>query len=400
LVVIAIIGILIALLLPAIQAAREAANRNSCLNKLRQVGLAVENYESGARQFPLAEFNLTKSAVWNWFTSKPGFVGTGANQTGYSWIVTILPQLEEKGLYDAISTGSNRFNDADTHGPFHTAIVNGSQTWQHASCVTLPALICPSWAGDGYTLSNTQLDNSSSGNSGSPTTGGYNGSGYGASEYATVTAAGPGGTGSNQAVANWTGHVAPTNYKAMVGTHFSSNASTINGKSVTHPPKENGGFALSGTLGLTHGSFSDGTSKTILCVETKESSYASWYDGTICWLVANNPNANPVNPGAGGGDTAPWSSPNIAVNVGFNTALIGSTQGPGIPYIKKAAASCPITLANDMWWGPSSDHGGGLVCHVFADNHTIPISDQCDGATYLGLTTRAGGEPIDDTLIK
>ena len=52
-----------------------------------------------------------------------------------------------------------------------------------------------------------------------------------------------------------------------------------------------------------------------------------------------------------------------------------------------------------MWWGPSSDHGGGIVCHVFVDNHTIGITDQCDGATYLGLVTRNGSEPIDDSLI-
>src|SRR5437764_10114288 len=57
LVVIAIIAVLIALLLPAVQAAREAARRASCVNNLKQIGLALHNYESTNTVFPPGRIN-------------------------------------------------------------------------------------------------------------------------------------------------------------------------------------------------------------------------------------------------------------------------------------------------------------------------------------------------------
>jgi prepilin-type N-terminal cleavage/methylation domain-containing protein/prepilin-type processing-associated H-X9-DG protein len=90
LVVIAIIGVLIALLLPAVQAAREAARRAQCVNNLKQVGLALHNYQSSQQLFP------------------PGYVSnfdSSGNDTGpgWGWAAMVLPQIEQKPLFDAIN---------------------------------------------------------------------------------------------------------------------------------------------------------------------------------------------------------------------------------------------------------------------------------------------------------
>ncbi|TWT47388.1 DUF1559 domain-containing protein [Botrimarina hoheduenensis] len=86
LVVIAIIGILVALLLPAVQAAREAARRSSCSNNIRQVGLALLNYESAQGALPEAARQRTTG---------------GSNPTQFSWITRIMRYVEEASAYDA-----------------------------------------------------------------------------------------------------------------------------------------------------------------------------------------------------------------------------------------------------------------------------------------------------------
>jgi prepilin-type N-terminal cleavage/methylation domain-containing protein/prepilin-type processing-associated H-X9-DG protein len=84
LVVIAIIGILIALLLPAVQAAREAARRADCTNKLRQIGLALLNYENSFQRFPAGTV-----------IRFDGGCISGGDCRGTAFYVTILPYLEE-----------------------------------------------------------------------------------------------------------------------------------------------------------------------------------------------------------------------------------------------------------------------------------------------------------------
>ena len=89
LVVIAVIGILIALLLPAVQAAREAARRSRCSSHLKQIGLALHNYHDTHRCFPPFLIHRTGNP------SRIADVDKGAN-----WLVFLLPYVEQNALYE------------------------------------------------------------------------------------------------------------------------------------------------------------------------------------------------------------------------------------------------------------------------------------------------------------
>ncbi len=112
LVVIAIIGILIGMLLPAVQMVREAARRSACSNNIRQMGLALMNYESAHRHLPPG-----------WTTND-----TLSGEPGWGWSAYILPQIEAQNLYDQID--------------FRVAIEDAS----HADIINraLPIFQCPS----------------------------------------------------------------------------------------------------------------------------------------------------------------------------------------------------------------------------------------------------------------
>jgi prepilin-type processing-associated H-X9-DG protein/prepilin-type N-terminal cleavage/methylation domain-containing protein len=123
LVVITIIGVLIALLLPAVQMAREAARKAQCTNNLKQIGVAMHNYHSSVGVFPPGYVSLVPG---NQLTS-PEF------GPGWGWGTMILKSLEQAPLYDAVN--------------FNLPITDpGSQTVRASN---LSVYLCPSSDGAG-----------------------------------------------------------------------------------------------------------------------------------------------------------------------------------------------------------------------------------------------------------
>ena len=131
LVVIAIIAILIALLLPAVQQAREAARRTQCRNHLKQIGLALHNYEDTHGTLPFAYM-----------------VGGDLNVS--SWATMLLPSIDQAPLWNQWDSRVPAFNEAVAFFP--PAAVQGNL---RVIETVLPVFMCPSTpvnATDAYTL--------------------------------------------------------------------------------------------------------------------------------------------------------------------------------------------------------------------------------------------------------
>lgn len=123
LVVIAIIGILVALLLPAVQAAREAARRMSCGSNLKNIALAVLNYEDTNGHLPKGRLGTDSTR-----TNETKDDKTLAGRSGASGFVLLLPFLEEQILFDAL-------NIYDNGSLYPAAIMGFGDNWHDPSVV-------------------------------------------------------------------------------------------------------------------------------------------------------------------------------------------------------------------------------------------------------------------------
>lgn len=126
LVVIAIIGILIGMLLPAVQQVREAARRVTCANNMRQLSLAMHNFESSNGSFPAGVISRDPDVY-------------GANAAlwthGFSWTVQLLPQIEEASQQEILRELSNNYAEPKWWG---------GDPWKDHARTVIGNFVCPS----------------------------------------------------------------------------------------------------------------------------------------------------------------------------------------------------------------------------------------------------------------
>ena len=142
LVVITIIGILTSLLLPAVQAAREAARRSQCQNNLKQIGLAILNFESAQKRLPTGGEGT--------MTDKSGSATCFASQ---SLMTCLLPFIEHMDIYNAMDL-SRSYRDTAAGGNLPPGIGAADGTVQvdntavkgnvWAATRNIPTYVCPS----------------------------------------------------------------------------------------------------------------------------------------------------------------------------------------------------------------------------------------------------------------
>jgi len=124
LVVIAIIAVLIALLLPAVQAAREAARRSQCTNNMKQLGLAMANYESSTGAYPLSYVQIGLPISNNYYSDS----GWGC----WSPHALMLGYLEQQQVYNTLNFNVASYENLD----------RGTQAT--GACVRINSFLCPS----------------------------------------------------------------------------------------------------------------------------------------------------------------------------------------------------------------------------------------------------------------
>jgi prepilin-type N-terminal cleavage/methylation domain-containing protein len=332
LVVIAIIAVLIALLLPAVQQAREAARRTQCKNNLKQLGLAIANYESTFKVFPtsrlgnISTFNVNAPATWD-----DGWVG---------WTVMVLPYLDQANIY-------NQYNPNFRWNSPTNAAMTGMKVGLY---------VCPS------TPNQNRVDSNAT-TTPLPAAGDYQAIASVSQKYYSAI-------GSTNA--QLTSKTDPTGTQLRQGIFAKPGAPT------------DASYAQNGPT--TYANISDGTSNTLAVGESAGDPlpYGPTKTPLSLAIVLASPNAADYS--AAGfylGGTG-WADD------GKVTGIEGCNQAGTA---RAVAPLAPMNACNDS--DMYSFHTGG-VQFLLGDGSVRFLSQNIDAFTYAGLCTKAGGEVVGD----
>ncbi len=345
LVVIAIIAVLISLLLPAVQQAREAARRSQCKNNLKQLGLALHNYESTFRVFPM--------------TNAQNYL---PNVQGFSPQARLLPYFDQANLQNLLDFSQPAFT-----GPFNNLVPNPQ--FLTAFATPLPMMLCPSDPAPSQSA-------------------GAGGATYGGNNYMVSYGS---GTGVNYDLRWKTDGIVYENSSAKF-------ADIVDGASNTVFMSESV-RSVGADITLTAGTLppfpyqytvngSTGISATLQATQGMSVSGGSW------------------SAGPGGMNYNPDLSAVVPSLTSWRGASGAALRGRGVSW---AGAGAMCTLTNGYttpnsripdvvthftgFFGPRSYHTGGA--NVLMGDGTVRFfSDSIDAATHRGLHSRNGGEVI------
>jgi prepilin-type N-terminal cleavage/methylation domain-containing protein len=386
LVVVAIIGVLVALLLPAIQAAREAGRRTQCVNNLKQIGLAIATHVDARKTLPVNGYRLQS---WGYME-------------GWSWLQKILPFMEYGTYYKQFPQSG-----MESHGGW-----SGNQTKWVASCILaandiIPEYQCPSNSNQHY---------------GQP--------------YAS------GSIWSQPSTIKW----GLTNYKAMGASCANSYGKAWQTSLASPYPAGPGGHPDGGfppCLTLRLAALADGTSHTILVGETMDDFATNWWSGSVwtyapCCQIVGMPGPTLLTgqnyvAGSTPCGTAPITFTNVATATSEYWAPAGFVEGvynrdaysnmlynstycefrtylefdftpTGLDVGQYAFELLALNGPSAGTWvrtkyGPSAGHPQ-VVNHLFADGSVHSLMKSTDVATYFFLITRNGHDPysLDNSM--